>query len=152
MADSIQTEPDLGGAELPELFAGHGLYRDGAAQFEGRAASTGGCSLSVMMTGVDSIQPMEVQILARRLCFDERARIEALNEAGLCASEVAELSDRHPTTVQREPACSRGACGCVASAAQRAARRGREHPRRPSSPRTRSWPRRGGTAGSAVVA
>lgn len=38
MADSIQTESDLSDAELLELFAGHGLYRDNAAQFRGRLA------------------------------------------------------------------------------------------------------------------
>ncbi|MDE0606096.1 MAG: zinc ribbon domain-containing protein, partial [Acidimicrobiaceae bacterium] len=44
MADSTQAErnessqSDMSDAELLELFAGHGLYRDNAAQFRGRLA------------------------------------------------------------------------------------------------------------------
>ena len=62
---------------------------------------------------------MEVRILAQRLCFEERARIEALNGAGFNASEIAVSLGRHPTTVQRELARGGGACGYEAEAAQR---------------------------------
>ena len=41
---------------------------------------------------------MEVHIMAQRLCFEERARIEALNAAGFNATEIAVSLGRHPTT------------------------------------------------------
>ena len=40
--------------------------------------------------------------MARRLCFEERVRIEAMAQAGVSAAEAARLMGRHPTTVQRE--------------------------------------------------
>ena len=40
--------------------------------------------------------------MARRLCFEERVRIEAMAQAGVSAAEAARLMGRHPVTVQRE--------------------------------------------------
>ena len=40
--------------------------------------------------------------MARRLCFEERVRIEAMTAAGVSAAEAARRLGRHPTTVQRE--------------------------------------------------
>ncbi len=62
------------------------------------ADSTGGCSLSIMMNGDDSNRPMEVHVVARRLCFGERARIEAACATGFNATEIAVSLGRHPTT------------------------------------------------------
>ena len=57
--------------------------------------------------------------MAQRLCFEERARIEALNGAGFNASEIAVSLGRHPTTVQRELARGGGVWRYEAEAAQR---------------------------------
>ena len=40
--------------------------------------------------------------MARRLCFEERVRIEAMAQAGVSAAEAARRLRRHPVTVQRE--------------------------------------------------
>ena len=58
-------------------FAGAGL---GTTLLRGTADTTGGCSLSVVMTGDYSNRPMEVHIMAQRLCFEGRARIEGMCE------------------------------------------------------------------------
>ena len=81
------------------------------------ADSTGGCSLSVVMTGVDGSRPVEVCIVAQRLCFEERARIEAACAAGFNATEIAEALGRRPTPVQRELARGGGLCGYEEKAA-----------------------------------
>ena len=70
--------------------------------------------------------------MAQRLCFEERARIEALNAAGFDASEIAVSLGRHPTTVQRELARGGGACGYEAKAAQRVCE---ARARRPKTPK-----------------
>ena len=56
--------------------------------------------------------------MARRLCFEERARIEVMNEAGFNATEIAVSLGRHPNTVQRE---LDGAAGAAATPAERRA-------------------------------
>ena len=64
--------------------------------------------------------------MARRLCFEERVRIEAMTAAGVGAAEVARRLGRHPTTVQRELARvvpgGYGAAAAQAAACVRAAR------------------------------
>ena len=40
--------------------------------------------------------------MARRLCFEERVRIEAMAQAGVGAAEAARRLGRHLVTVQRE--------------------------------------------------
>ena len=40
--------------------------------------------------------------MARRLCFEERVRIEAMAQAAVSAAEAARRLGRHPVTVQRE--------------------------------------------------
>ena len=40
--------------------------------------------------------------MSRRLCFEERARLEAESAAGFNATEIFLSLDRHPTTVQRD--------------------------------------------------
>ena len=56
--------------------------------------------------------------MARRLSFDERARIEAMNAAGLSVEETARRLDRHPVTVYRELARCGRRDGYDAEAAQ----------------------------------
>ena len=58
--------------------------------------------------------------MARRLCLDERARIEAMAQAGLGAARIARRLGRHRTTVQRELGRG-GPGGYDAEAAQAAA-------------------------------
>ena len=65
--------------------------------------------------------------MARRLCFEERVRIEAMAQAGVGAAEAARLLGRHLVTVQRELRRNCGPGGYDAGAAQDAsgARAGR---------------------------
>ena len=56
--------------------------------------------------------------MARRLCFEERARIEAMTAAGVGAAEAARRLGRHPTTVQRELRRNKGPGGYDAGTAQ----------------------------------
>ena len=56
--------------------------------------------------------------MARRLCFEERVRIEAMAQAGVSAAEAARRLGRHPTTVQRELGRNGGPGGYGAGAAQ----------------------------------
>ena len=56
--------------------------------------------------------------MARRLCFEERVRIEAMTAAGVSAAEAARLMGRHPVTVQRELRRNGGPGGYDAEAAQ----------------------------------
>ena len=46
--------------------------------------------------------------MARRLCFDERVRIEAMSAAGFSAAAVAQRLGRHRATIQRESAGNGG--------------------------------------------
>ena len=59
--------------------------------------------------------------MARRLCLDERARIEAMARAGLGAARIARCLGRHRSTVQRELARAGGPQGYRAGFAQQAA-------------------------------
>ena len=59
--------------------------------------------------------------MARRLCFEERVRIEEMVGAGLSCGEAAVVLGRHPTTVQREVARNGGRGAYRAGAAQPAA-------------------------------
>lgn len=54
--------------------------------------------------------------MARRLCFEERVRIEEMVGAGLDTVEVARCSGRHPTTARGEPVLGSGACQIEARA------------------------------------
>ena len=56
--------------------------------------------------------------MARRLCFEERVRIEAMAQAGVSAAEAARRLGRHPVTVQRELGRNKGPGGYDAEAAQ----------------------------------
>ena len=56
--------------------------------------------------------------MARRLCFEERVRIEAMAQAGVGAAEAARRLGRHPVTVQRELGRNGGPGGYDAEAAQ----------------------------------
>ena len=56
--------------------------------------------------------------MARRLCFEERVRIEAMAQAGVGAAEAARRLGRHPVTVQRELGRNGGPGGYGAEAAQ----------------------------------
>ena len=56
--------------------------------------------------------------MARRLCFEERVRIEAMAQAGVGAAEAARRLGRHPVTVQRELGRNKGPGGYGAEAAQ----------------------------------
>ena len=56
--------------------------------------------------------------MARRLCFEERVRIEAMAQAGVRAAEAARRLGRHPVTVQRELGRNKGPGGYDAEAAQ----------------------------------
>ena len=59
--------------------------------------------------------------MARRLCPDERARIEAMARAGLCSAEIAQVLGRHRCTVRRELARGGGPRRYRADDAQRSA-------------------------------
>ena len=56
--------------------------------------------------------------MARRLCFEERVRIEAMAQAGVGAAEAARRLGRHLVTVQRELGRNGGPGGYGAEAAQ----------------------------------
>ena len=56
--------------------------------------------------------------MARRLCLDERARIEAMAQAGLGAARIARCLGRHRSTVYRELGRNGGPGGYGAGAAQ----------------------------------
>ena len=56
--------------------------------------------------------------MARRLCFEERVRIEAMAQGGVGAAEAARRLGRHPVTVQRELGRNKGPGGYDAGAAQ----------------------------------
>ena len=56
--------------------------------------------------------------MARRLCFEERVRIEAMAHAGVGAAEAARRLGRHLVTVQRELGRNKGPGGYGAEAAQ----------------------------------
>ena len=56
--------------------------------------------------------------MARRLCFEERARIEAMAQAGLSAAQIAQRLGRHRATVYRELRRNKGPGGYDAGAAQ----------------------------------
>ena len=56
--------------------------------------------------------------MARRLCFEERVRIEAMAQAGVGAAEAARRLGRHLVTVQRELGRNKGPGGYDAGAAQ----------------------------------
>ena len=59
--------------------------------------------------------------MARRLCFDERVRIEAMSAAGFSAAAVAQRLGRHRATIQRELAGNGGSFAYRAGDAQAAA-------------------------------
>ena len=67
--------------------------------------------------------------MARRLCFEERARIEAMAKAGFGAGEIAGRLGRHRSTVRRELVCGGGPQGYWAEAAHIAAGEGAGRPR-----------------------
>ena len=56
--------------------------------------------------------------MARRLCLDERARVEAMAQAGLGAAQIAQRLGRHRATVYRELGRNGGPGGYDAGAAQ----------------------------------
>ena len=56
--------------------------------------------------------------MARRLCLDERARVEAMAQAGLGAAQIAQRLGRHRATVYRELGRNGGPGGYDAQAAQ----------------------------------
>lgn len=68
--------------------------------------------------------------MARRLCLEERVRIEGVVGAGCSAAEAARRLGRHPTTVQRELG-RWGPWAYCAEAAQAAADARAERPRAP---------------------
>ena len=70
--------------------------------------------------------------MARRLCLDERARIEAMAQAGFGAGEIAVRLGRHRSTVHREVARGGGPQQYGAGDAQQSA--GPSH--RPSTSRS----------------
>ena len=59
--------------------------------------------------------------MARRLCFDERVRIEAMSAAGFSAAAVAQRLGRRRATIQRELAGNGGSFAYRAGDAQAAA-------------------------------
>ena len=75
--------------------------------------------------------------MARRLCLDERARIEAMARAGLGAARIARCLGRHRSTVQRELARAGGPQGYRAGFAQQAAGARARRPRAPKLARDR---------------
>ena len=81
--------------------------------------------------------PVEVFSMARRLCLDERARIEAMARAGLGAARIARCLGRHRSTVQRELARAGGPQGYRAGFAQQAAGARARRPRAPKLARDR---------------
>ena len=75
--------------------------------------------------------------MARRLCLDERARIEAMAQAGLGAARIARCLGRHRSTVQRELARAGGPQEYRAGFAQQAAGARARRPRAPKLARDR---------------
>ena len=75
--------------------------------------------------------------MARRLCLDERARIEAMARAGLGAARIARCLGRHRSTVQRELARAGGPQEYRAGFAQQAAGARARRPRAPKLARDR---------------
>ena len=75
--------------------------------------------------------------MARRLCLDERARIEAMARAGLGAARIARCLGRHRSTVQRELARAGGPQEYRADFAQQAAGARARRPRAPKLARDR---------------
>ena len=75
--------------------------------------------------------------MARRLCLDERARIEAMAQAGLGAARIARCLGRHRSTVQRELARGGGPQEYRAGFAQQAAGARARRPRAPKLARDR---------------
>ena len=69
--------------------------------------------------------------MARRLCLDERARIEAMAGAGFGAGEMAQQLGRHRSTVQREVARGGGPQRYRAVGAQQSADTGAARPKAP---------------------
>ena len=67
--------------------------------------------------------------MARRLCLDERARIEAMSHAGFCSAEIAQRLGRHRSTIRRELARGGGAHRYRAVVAQRSADAGAARPK-----------------------
>ena len=69
--------------------------------------------------------------MADRLSFEERARIEAMTEAGVPTEEIAERLGRHRSTVYRE--LKRSGCdrGYDAETAQQACDRRARRPKQP---------------------
>ena len=81
--------------------------------------------------------------MARRLCFEERARIEAMAQAGLGAAQIAQRLGRHRATVYRELGRNGGPGGYDARGRRRLGPvPGRAGPRLPGWPLMLSWPRR----------
>ena len=75
--------------------------------------------------------------MARRLCLDERARIEAMARAGRGAARIARCLGRHRSTVQRELARAGGPQEYRAGFAQQAAGARARRPRAPKLARDR---------------
>ena len=75
--------------------------------------------------------------MARRLCLDGRARIEAMARAGLGAARIARCLGRHRSTVQRELARAGGPQEYRADFAQQAAGARARRPRAPKLARDR---------------
>ena len=69
--------------------------------------------------------------MARRLCLDERARIEAMVQAGFGAGEIAVRLGRHRSTVHREVASGGGPQQYGAGDAQQSADGRGRRPRAP---------------------
>ena len=69
--------------------------------------------------------------MARRLCLDERARIEAMAGAGFGAGEMAQQLGRHRSSVQREVARGGGPQRYRAVGAQQSADTGAARPKAP---------------------
>ena len=69
--------------------------------------------------------------MARRLCFEERARIEAMSAQGVGAAETARRLGRDPSTVYRELSRGGGRAGYDAEAAQAAAKARARRPKEP---------------------
>ena len=97
-----------------------------------------------MMAGdIESNQPVEVFSMARRLCFEERVRIEAMAQAAVGAAEAARRLGRHPVTVQRELGRNGGPGGYDAEAAQAGSCARAARPKAPKLARRRRAGRRG---------
>ena len=75
--------------------------------------------------------------MARRLCLEERARIEAMAQAGFDAAEIAGRLGRCRSTVQREMARNGGPRGYRAGDAPRSADGRARRPRAPKLARDR---------------